>query len=163
MLIRKNKKIKDDGQTIYAPVCGHVIPIEEVNDEVFSQKLMGDGIAIEPIEGRLYAPLSGYISVVFPTQHVIAITATEGVNVIIHVGIDTVELKGKYFHPYVKVGDKVNAGDMIMSFDLKKIKKNYQPTTMVVIENNQKYKLFKFDIKDVRSGEELIKVKKVEV
>ena len=122
MLLRKNIKVEDDGQTIYAPVSGSVIPIEDVHDEVFCQKMMGDGLAIEPTEGKLYAPVSGIITVVFPTKHVIAITSMEGIDVIIHVGIDTVELKGTYFHPYVKVGDKVKAGDMLMSIDLKNIK-----------------------------------------
>ena len=163
MLLRKNIKVEDDGQTIYAPVSGSVIPIEDVHDEVFCQKMMGDGLAIEPTEGKLYAPVSGIITVVFPTKHVIAITSMEGIDVIIHVGIDTVELKGAYFHPYVKVGDKVKAGDMLMSIDLKNIKKRYHPTTMIVIENDEDYQLFKTDHKDIQAAGELMKVKKVSV
>ena len=163
MLLRKNIKVEDDGQTIYAPVSGSVIPIEDVQDEVFRQKMMGDGLAIRPNEGKLYAPVSGIITVVFPTKHVIAITSMEGINVIVHVGIDTVELKGTCFHPYVKVGDRVKAGDMMMSFDLKNIKKRYDPTTMIVIENDKDYQLFKTDYKDIQATEELIKVKKVSI
>lgn len=103
-----------EADVLYAPISGKVIPLEQVDDMVFSQKIMGDGIAIEPEEGRLYAPVSGTVSVVFPTGHVVGIEGTGGANVIMHVGIDTVELKGQGFDVKVKQGDTVKAGTLLM-------------------------------------------------
>ncbi|WP_050638225.1 PTS sugar transporter subunit IIA [Candidatus Stoquefichus sp. SB1] len=163
MFFKKSINIHDDGQTIYAPINGQIIPLEEVNDEVFRQKMMGDGVAIEPHDGKIYAPATGVITVVFPTRHVIAMTSVDGMNIIVHVGIDTVELNGNGFHPLVKVGDYVKAGEQIMTFQLHKIKQNYQATTMIVIENSAEYQLLKSSADYVQVGEELMKVKKVKI
>lgn len=83
---------------VYAPVEGEVIPLDEVDDAVFSEKILGDGVAVEPDKGEIYSPVKGTVSVVFPTKHVVGITTEEGANIILHIGIDTVELKGKLRH-----------------------------------------------------------------
>ena len=95
---------------VYAPVEGEVIPLDEVDDAVFSEKILGDGVAVEPDKGEIYSPVKGTVSVVFPTKHVVGITTEEGANIILHIGIDTVELKGKGFDVKVEQGDKVEAG-----------------------------------------------------
>lgn len=97
---------------IYAPVSGKIIPLEEVEDAVFSQKIMGDGVGIEPVEGYLYAPVDGKISVVFPTGHVIGIESEDGAGIIMHVGIDTVELKGNGFEVFVEQGSSGSSYQM---------------------------------------------------
>ena len=119
--------------------------LEEVNDEAFSQKMMGDGIAVVPSVGKVYAPASGRVSMLFPTYHAIGLILTDGVEVLIHIGIDTVELNGQYFESYVKQGDKVKKGDRLMKVDFKSIEKaNYDITTldvMVIITQLSQYSL----------------------
>ena len=88
---------------VYAPVEGEVIPLDEVDDAVFSEKILGDGVAVEPDKGEIYSPVKGTVSVVFPTKHVVGITTEEGANIILHIGIDTVELKGKDSLAYTRL------------------------------------------------------------
>lgn len=147
---------------LYAPISGKVIPLEQVDDMVFSQKIMGDGIAIEPEEGRLYAPVSGTVSVVFPTGHVVGIEGTGGTNVIMHVGIDTVELKGQGFDVKVKQGDTVKAGTLLMEIDLAAIRTRYAATTMVVIENSREFHLTPTQSRKVTAGEQLLRVERTD-
>lgn len=146
---------------IYAPVSGKVIPLEQVNDAVFSQKMLGEGAAVEPDSGTLYAPAKGRVSVVFPTGHVVGIETEDGANVIIHVGIDTVELKGKGFDVKVKQGDLVNPGDVIMRMDLPLIRKHYDATTMVVVEKSEDFKVLPVREGQVRAGEELLRLERI--
>lgn len=133
------KNVEDDG--LLVPIDGVIKPLEEVEDPVFRNKMMGDGIAIEPIGAQLYSPIQGVVTVVFPTKHVIAIKRADGLNVILHVGIDTVELQGKGFHPKVKQGDVVLPGELLMKIDVREIAKQYLPTVMVVLENSKDFEL----------------------
>ena len=120
--------------------------LEEVNDEAFSQKMMGDGIAVVPSVGKVYAPASGRVSMLFPTYHAIGLILTDGVEVLIHIGIDTVELNGQYFESYVKQGDKVKKGDRLMKVDFKSIEKaNYDITTLIICTNSQNYQSISID------------------
>lgn len=151
-----------EADVLYAPISGKVIPLEQVDDMVFSQKMMGDGIAIEPEEGRLYAPVSGTVSVVFPTGHVVGIEGTGGANVIMHVGIDTVELKGQGFDVKVKQGDTVKAGTLLMEIDLAAIRTRYAATTMVVIENSREFQLTPTQSRKVTAGEQLLRVERTD-
>lgn len=121
---------------LYAPITGKSIAITDVKDEVFSTKALGDGIAIEPAVGEVYAPCSGVISAFFDTGHAVAITSTDGVELLIHVGMDTVELKGEGFTPMAKAGDTVQKGQLLLKFDIDLItRKGYSVVTPVVITN----------------------------
>lgn len=108
--------IKDE--EIYIPITGRLMPITEVPDEVFSQKMMGDGFAIEPANGEVYSPVSGEVVNVFPTKHAIGIISEGGHEILIHFGMDTVNLKGEGLRTHIKEGDKVKAGDRILTVDI---------------------------------------------
>jgi PTS system trehalose-specific IIC component len=120
-------------ESFAAPVSGRVMPVSEVEDQVFASKAMGDGIAIDPSEGKIYAPFSGEITVAFPTGHAYGIKAANGKEVLIHIGMDTVELDGKGFTPHVKQGDIVKQGDLLTDVDLDYIRSQGKPVVTPVI------------------------------
>ncbi|MDU1847932.1 MAG: beta-glucoside-specific PTS transporter subunit IIABC [Niallia nealsonii] len=129
-----NKKT-DEGK-MELPVIGHAISLDDVNDEVFSSRAMGDGIAIVPTKGILYSPFDGKVEVAFPTGHAFGLKSNTGVEMLLHIGINTVELNGKGFNAKVKVGDLVEKGQVLGEFDLEDIKKaGYDPTTMMIFTN----------------------------
>ena len=139
MLFFKKKK-KDDAIEIKAYFEGTVLPLEKVNDPMFSDKLMGDGVAIEPDAGNLYAPVDGKVASIFDTKHAIGLTSDDGVETLIHIGIDTVKLNGEHFNAHVKPGDKVKVGDLLVEFDIEKIKEAGYPTiTPIIITNTDSY------------------------
>lgn len=123
-------------QEIGCPVKGQAIPLSQVKDEVFSSKAMGDGIGIIPSEGKVYAPFDGTAEAVFPTGHAVGITGENGLEMLIHVGIDTVELKGKGFKAYVNAGDTVKKGQLLVEFDKELIAKEGYDTTVIYIITN---------------------------
>ncbi|GGB48139.1 PTS beta-glucoside transporter subunit IIBCA [Virgibacillus dakarensis] len=130
----------DTDKEFKSPVVGQVIPLSEVKDDVFSTKVMGDGIAVIPSKGELYAPVDGTIKMVFDTNHALGMETKNGAEVLFHVGLDTVQLGGKYFEPQVKVGDEVKAGDLLLKFDVKKIvEEGFDPVTVGVVTNKDKY------------------------
>lgn len=136
----KDKAVLEKDIVVHNPVKGEAISLKEVNDEVFSKELMGKGMAVIPKEGILYSPVNGKISLVFETKHAIGITSEEGAEILIHIGLDTVNLKGKYFKEFVKTGDTVKVGDKLMEFDVETIKKEgYDITTSVVVTNSSIY------------------------
>lgn len=108
--------------TINAPLTGKLVKLSQLNDQVFASGLMGKGIAIEPTNGEVCAPVTGTITSILPTKHAIGITSDEGVELLIHVGMDTVELKGVGFECFVNENEHVKAGDLLLKADLKKIK-----------------------------------------
>lgn len=128
MLFGKKKK-----NQFVAFMTGQVIGLEKVEDQVFSSKMMGDGYAIEPSDGKVVSPVDGEITVAFPTGHAYGIKTKDGKEILLHLGIDTVELEGKGFTPHVKVGDKVKAGDHIADMDLELIKRENKPLTSMLI------------------------------
>jgi PTS system D-glucosamine-specific IIC component len=115
---RKNDLASEAKKGIFMPITGKLLAITEVPDAVFSQKMMGDGFAVEPEEGKVYSPVSGKIVSVFPTKHAITMLADEGHELLIHFGMDTVALKGEGFTIHVKDGDHVGPEDLLMSVDL---------------------------------------------
>ena len=117
-------------------MSGQVVPLESVDDQVFSTKMMGDGYAIEPTDSEVVSPIDGEITVAFPTGHAYGIVSKQGVEILLHLGIDTVELDGKGFTPLVSVGDKVKAGQVIAKMDLDVIKKAGKPVTSMHIFTN---------------------------
>jgi PTS system beta-glucosides-specific IIC component len=125
---------------IAAPIKGQIVQLADVKDEVFSSEAMGKGVAIEPAEGKVYAPASGEITTFFPTGHAIGITTDAGVEILIHVGMDTVEMDGDGFTPKAKQGDTVKKGDLLLEFDIAKIKAAGHPvTTPVIVTNSDDY------------------------
>ncbi len=121
-------------EDLYSPMKGEVLPIEKSNDAAFASKAMGDGVAINPEEGVIYAPADGKISLVFPTKHAIGITLPSGAELLIHAGIDTVKMEGEGFELYVEAGDQVKKGDKLLSFDMDLVKeKGYQTQTMFLV------------------------------
>nr|WP_314459791.1 PTS glucose transporter subunit IIA [uncultured Clostridium sp.] len=130
------KSITCEPKTIYSPLKGTVVPLSKVSDPVFAEEVMGPGVGIDPEEGKLYAPVDGEIVSVFPTGHAIGMTTKDGMEVLLHIGIDTVQLEGDGFHALVKQGDHVKAGELLVEFDCAKIiEKGYQTTTMVLVPN----------------------------
>ncbi|MDT8716270.1 PTS transporter subunit EIIC [Clostridium sp. 19966] len=121
---------------IYSPLSGEIVGLEEVPDAVFSQKTLGDGFAVKPSGNEIYAPADGEISVIFPTKHAIALTTDNGLELLVHIGIDTVELNGEGFTAHVNQGDKVKQGDLLITIDSKFIEeKGKSLITPVVITN----------------------------
>lgn len=134
-----SNNLKRDISIIY-PIKGTACSLSEVEDEAFSQNVLGKGLAIHPLEGRVVSPVNGVVSAIFPTLHAIGLVSEEGVELLIHVGMDTVKLNGQYFKSYVKNGDKVKKGQLLLEFDMEQIQKaGYPITTPVVISNHDKY------------------------
>jgi glucose-specific phosphotransferase system IIA component len=123
---------------IYSPLTGKVLPLEEVPDPVFAQKIVGDGIAIEPSSNIAYAPMDGIISAVVKGGHALTIKDEDGLEILVHIGIDTIKLKGDGFRCFVKEGDRVRKGEKIIEFDMEKIEKAGLPivSPIVVITQN---------------------------
>lgn len=140
------------------PVKGIVKPITMAEDEVFASKALGDGVVIEPEEGMVVAPFDGIVETLFPTGHAIGIVSPYGAEVLIHIGINTVDLQGQYFEALIKQGDHVKAGQPLVKFDKDKIKEAaYSTQVMVVVTNTQKYEKIGIVKQDfTESGEELL-------
>ena len=141
---------------------GRTIPMEEVNDQTFAQELLGPGIAIVPSNGTVVSPIDGTIATVMDTKHAVCIQGEDGLELIVHAGLDTVELNGKYYQTYKEIGDQVKAGDVLLEFDLEEITKaGYDVTTPIVITNLGDYKITKcLTGQQVKAGEEVIQLTK---
>ncbi len=127
-------------EKLCAPVKGRVIPIEEVSDPTFAEKILGDGAAVVPETGLVVSPSDAVVETVFETNHAISLTTGSGAEILIHIGIDTVKLKGNHFKAMVKNGDKVKMGQPLIEFDIDKIKAaGYDTTTMLVVTNHNDY------------------------
>ena len=126
--------------TVASPLKGIAIPLKTVVDEAFSSEAIGKGIAIEPTEGRVVAPFDGEIISLFPTKHAIAIQSEKGIELLVHVGINTVELNGEHFESHVSEGDRVKQGQTLITFNIEEIKKaGYLMQTPVIITNSDDY------------------------
>ncbi|EJO5347892.1 PTS transporter subunit IIABC [Clostridium botulinum] len=159
---KETAKVSSNDKFI-APIEGKILSITDVPDEVFSQKMMGDGFAIEPKNGTVVSPVDGVITTLFPTKHAIGITAENGLELLIHFGIDTVNLKGEGLEALIKQDDKVKAGDPILKVDIDKIKDKVPSIITPIIFTNltedQKLEIVKLG-KDVKAKEEdIVKIK----
>ena len=128
------------GISIAAPMAGTVVPLEEVPDPTFAQGILGRGAAILPAEGRVTAPADGTIDVMFDTGHAVSMTTADGAEVLIHVGIDTVQLGGQHYKACCKAGDKVKKGVLLIEFDPEAVKAaGYETVTPVIICNTDQF------------------------
>ncbi|EMG28249.1 PTS system beta-glucoside-specific transporter subunits IIABC [Listeria fleischmannii subsp. fleischmannii LU2006-1] len=145
-------------EVLSSPIEGDVITLAEVKDEAFSSGALGKGAAVVPVDGKLYAPANGTITTMFPTGHAVGITTDDGAEILIHVGMDTVQLNGKHFTTHVKQGDRVTKGQLLTEFDIAEIvAAGYDITTPVIITNSDKYlDILVIDDKTVKVGERLI-------
>lgn len=126
---------------ILAPLAGDVVPLSQVPDEVFASGVMGNGVAIEPSDNKIYAPFSGTVSAVFDSKHAVGLTSKEGVELLIHVGLDTVNMHGEGFDYFVKQDQEIQVGELLLSFDSEKIQTaGYVATTIVVVPNSNELK-----------------------
>lgn len=149
--------------TIYSPVKGKIIKLENVLDEAFSSGALGKGIAIEPSEdGKVFAPFDGVIETAFPTKHAIGLTSDKGVELLIHIGMDTVKLGGNHFVSHIEEGQKIKKGDLLMEFDTEKIKEaGYSVITPIVVTNSDNYGDIEATLVDsVNVGDILLNIKK---
>ena len=149
---KEEVKIEDKNtgsHIIVAPIEGNAVSLEKVGDGVFSEGMLGKGVAIEPAVGRAVSPVNGTVSTVFDTKHAVGLTSDDGTEILIHIGLDTVKLNGEHFDAHVKAGDKVKAGDLLVEFDIEKIKEAGYPTiTPVIITNTDSYS----DIESLANG-----------
>lgn len=137
-----------------SPANGKLIHLDKVSDPVFSQKLMGDGFAVTPSDNEIVAPIGGIVGTVFPTKHALMITSNHGLEIMLHLGIDTVELDGKPFEMFVQENDTVKAGQKLATMDLQQVKDAKKDTSiMTIITNSDAVKeMGSFEEKDIASG-----------
>ena len=154
-----SKRSPKDQTAILAPLTGEVVALEQTSDPVFSGRAMGDGVAIRPTSGEVKAPVAGTVGAIFPTAHALAIeTDDHTVQVMVHIGIDTVELQGKGFTAHVAQGDHVTAGQLLVSVDLDVVRTaGFDPTTFVVLcERPADKSLREHEAGPVSVGDELL-------
>lgn len=158
---KTNHNSTTDNSIIQSPITGEVIPLSKVNDPTFASELLGKGVAIIPEEGKVYAPVNGKITALLDSHHAIGITSDTGVEILIHVGIDTVELDGKHYTPKVKNGQDVTQGDLLLEFDKSAIiEAGYEVVTPVIITNSDNYKnIENVSNEKVKNDEDLLNIK----
>lgn len=160
----KSKGIsKTEEMILNSCINGSIVPLENVEDKAFSSRTIGDGVGIYPKEGVLYAPYDGIAEVVFPTGHAIILETKNGKNILMHIGINTVELEGNFFRPLIKQGDSVVKGQKLVEFNIKEIEKaGYNPTTiMLITELNEKEKVSVEITKEILKDNRLLTLRSV--
>lgn len=157
---REIAEVKDS--VLYSPVTGTVKDLKDVPDPAFSSGALGKGVAIEPTDSCIYSPVNGRVEALFPTGHAIGIVAQNGANIIIHIGIDTVELGGEGFEPLVSAGGAVSVGDPLIKIDLPCIRKSHSATVMIVVEKESGFDLTSLAKDSVTAGEPLIEMEGLE-
>jgi PTS system glucose-specific IIA component len=152
-LFGKKKKITEE--QILAPVDGQFMAIEEVPDPTFAQKMMGDGVAIQPMNGNVVAPIEGEVISVFPTKHAVGLRGRSGMELLIHIGIETVSMNGEGFQAHVKAGDKVKPGQPLITFDMNLVnEKAVSSVIPMVVTNMERVDSFeKATVTDLKAGE----------
>ena len=146
---------------LYSPMKGEILPVDQSMDEVFASRALGDGIALNPEDGMVHAPCDGTISLLFPTKHAVGITSDTGVEVLIHIGINTVQLDGAGFEAYVAQGDKVKRGDKLILADLKLIKeKGLNPQTMMILPEGGGLKTEEYPLAGADAGTRAMAVRR---
>ena len=157
-----SKGAKVNNNCLYAPVAGKAVPITEVPDPTFAEGMLGNGIAIIPEDGKIYAPCNAKVDMMFVTGHACSLVADNGAEILIHVGLETVSLKGEHFTVRAANGDKVKKGDLLIEFDLEAIKAaGFNTITPMLVCNSGDYSTFETDVnKDVTNADVVIRVAK---
>ncbi|MFW7432040.1 beta-glucoside-specific PTS transporter subunit IIABC [Vagococcus carniphilus] len=155
---KETTRLETSPQAIYSPMEGQVIPLSDIKDEAFSQGLLGKGVGLIPTKGKLYAPFTGTVVSIFPTKHAIGLVSESGIEVLIHVGLDTVQMEGEGFTTFVEQGAKVEKGQHILSFDIEKIKAaGFSVETPIVITNSDDFMdIITLDPKSIEKEELII-------
>lgn len=136
----KAETVQTEMNTVYSPLTGKAIPLTEVNDSTFAGEVLGKGAAVIPEKGEVCAPFNGTVETVFETKHAIGLRSDDGVELLIHIGVNTVELEGKYYETHVNEGDRITAGQLLVSFSMEDIRKaGYDITTPVIVTNSDDY------------------------
>lgn len=153
-----NNSLVGTNERIFAPMTGEVLKLSEINDQAFSSEALGKGLAINPTDGKVYSPVDGTITMLFRTNHAVGITSNKGVEILIHIGMDTVEMDGNGFLSHVKQGDKIKAGDLLIEVDLEKVKKSgYETITPILVTNyDDLLDLVGTDQKEIKAKEDLL-------
>ncbi|WP_434284076.1 PTS sugar transporter subunit IIA [Clostridium botulinum] len=140
-------------EVFVSPISGEIISLDDVPDEVFSQRMMGDGFAIQPENGEVFSPVDGTITAVFPTKHAISIKSESGVEILVHFGLDTVNLNGEGFQVYVEEGNQVKAGDMLLKVNIEEIKDKVPSLIVPIIFMDLNGKSFNYNTGKVTAKE----------
>ncbi|KYG29609.1 beta-glucoside-specific PTS transporter subunit IIABC [Alkalihalobacillus trypoxylicola] len=152
------KKVMTGEKILYSPLEGKIVPVESVPDKTFSSAVMGPTLAIQPENGEVVAPFSGEVVVVYPTKHAIGLRSEQGVEVLIHIGLETVNLEGEHFETMVEQGQKINKGELLVKFDQKEIEaKGYNLVTVIIITNSHDFDGLDFNREPgiIKRGEEI--------
>lgn len=156
---KKREDESDNNKIVLVPVTGEVSDIKNCQDPVFAGEMVGRGILIIPSEGKVYSPVDGEISMLADSKHALGITSNSGLEILIHIGLDTVELNGEPYTAHVSTGQKVNAGDLLMDFDIAKIEASGKSAQTPVLITNAEDKEIKILAKGPTShGQELMEV-----
>ena len=141
--VKEDKKIENEllaKEVIGSPLVGRLVPLSEVKDEAFAGGALGKGVAVLPYEGKVVSPVDGVLTTLFPTGHAIGITSDSGAEILIHIGMDTVQLEGKHFNAKAKQGEKIKKGQLLLEFDVEAIKnEGFEVITPVIVTNSQNY------------------------
>ena len=158
--MKKEKEVPGlGGGVIYSPADGKILSLSLVEDEVFSAGILGDGVAIVPTTGEIFAPCDGVVDAIFDSRHAVSMTSDFGAELLIHCGIDTVELKGLGFELAISQGCHVKRGELLLRFDPNLLKeRGYYTTTPVIVVNADSYVLEKAETGPVRTGESLMRL-----
>jgi len=149
------RKVRD----VHSPVDGQIVELKSVNDEVFSQKMVGDGVAVLPISNKFTAPIDGVVSKIFSTNHAYSIKSSKDLEVMVHIGLETVALDGKGFTRIASEGDVVTAGDVIIEVDLSYIKEHAKDIiTPIIVSDESDFKEIIKEYNIVKSGDKIMEV-----
>jgi len=156
---KKEAVIEVKNEMISSPLAGEVKVLSEISDEAFASGALGKGVAIVPSEGKLYAPVSGMVAALFPTKHAIGITTENGAEILIHIGLDTVQLNGNHFITHTTVGSRIEKGQLLIEFDINAIQKaGFEVTTPVIVTNQDKFDVVTLGSKQTKVGEQLFEL-----
>ncbi|MFD2654724.1 PTS sugar transporter subunit IIA [Gracilibacillus thailandensis] len=157
-MLKKLFKKKEVNTDLTAPLTGKLLPLEQVPDQVFSQKMMGDGIAIEPSDNNVVSPIDGEVVDVFKTKHAISFRTDGGAEILVHMGLETVQLDGKGFDIHVENGQKVKKGDRLATFDIDTIAADgYKTVTPIILLNGEEFAITNMESKqEVVAGEDVL-------
>jgi PTS system beta-glucosides-specific IIC component len=151
------KNIQPQKEVLVTPVAGQVLPLSEAGDAAFAEGIMGHGVVVVPSKGEVVAPADGIVMTLFPTKHAIGLLTDAGAEVLIHVGIDTVQLDGQYFETFVQQGDHVKKGQKLLSFDIEAIKAaGYSTETPVIVTNTPSYEKINVTDQEMVSGQDML-------